>query len=103
MTQDTIAQIRAKQKPLRRQYTKRQVKPLSQNGVLSPRDANRSIAVRKAKEATAQEKRLRKQWKEVYGEELQPMPTKESDASIEAARVAQENGEVFFFDSGPMR
>jgi hypothetical protein len=103
MTQDTIARIRATQEPLQRRYTKRQVKPLSQTGVLSPRDANRSIAVRKAKEAAAQEKRLRKQWKEVYGEELQPMPTKESDASIEAARVAQENGEVFFFDSGPMR
>ena len=96
MTQDTITQIKATQEPLRRQYTKRQVKPLSQNGVLKPRDANRSIAARKAKEAAAQEKRLRKQWKKMYGEELQPTPTKESDASIEAARIAQENGEGFF-------
>jgi hypothetical protein len=103
MTQETIARIRAAQEPLQRKYTKRQVKPLSQTGVLSPRDANRSIAVRKAKEAAAQEKRLRKQWKEVYGEELQPTPTKESEASIEAARVAQESGEVFFFDTEPMR
>jgi hypothetical protein len=99
MTQDTITRIRATQEPLQRRYTKRQVKPLSQTGVLSPRDANRSIAVRKAKEAAAQEKRLRKQWKEVYGEELQPTPTKESEPAIEAGRVAQENGEVCFFDS----
>ena len=103
MTQDTITQIRAKQEPLRRQYTKRQVKPLSQNGVLKPRDANRSIAARKAKEAAAQEKRLRKQWKNIYGEELQPTPTKESDASIEAARIVQEKWEGFFLDREPMR
>ena len=103
MTQDTITRIRTTQEPLQRRHTKRQVKPLSQTGVLSPRDANRSIAVRKAKEAAAGEKRLRKQWKEVYGEELRPIPTKDSEASIKAARVAQENGEAFFFDSGPMR
>lgn len=92
MTQDTIARIRAAQEPLQRRHTKRQVKPLSQTGVISPHNANRSIAVRKAKEAAPQEKRLRKQWKEVYSEELQPTPTKESEASIEAARVAQERG-----------
>jgi hypothetical protein len=103
MANDTIARIRVAQEPIQRYKTKRQVKGLSHTGILTTRDANRSIATRKAKEAIAQEKRLRKQWKEVYGEELPPVPTKESDASIEAARVAQENGEVFFIDREPMR
>lgn len=49
MANDTIAQIRCVQKPLRRPITKWQVKPLSQTGVLKPRDANRSIEVRKEK------------------------------------------------------
>ncbi len=101
---DTIMQIRVAQEPLKRQYTKRQVKPLSQLGILTPRDANRSIAARKAKEFAAEEKRLRKDWKKRYGVSPPPAPTEESEASIEAARVARENGVgVFFMDPGPLR
>ncbi|KAK9577981.1 hypothetical protein V6Z92_010309 [Aspergillus fumigatus] len=64
---ETIGRIRAAQAPLRRQYTKRQVKPLSQSGILTLRDANRSIASRKAKDAAAQERRLQTQWEKVHG------------------------------------
>jgi hypothetical protein len=103
MAEDTIQRIRAYQEPLRRNYTKRQVKPLSQTGVLKPRDANRSIVTRRAKEAAAAEKRLRKQWKEVYGEELLPTPTKQSDLSIERERAARERGDLFFYDNEPLR
>ena len=60
MANDIITQIRAAQEPVRRPYTKRQVKLLSQDGILKIRDANRSIAARKAKEATIEEKRLAK-------------------------------------------
>ena len=101
MANDTIARIRAVREPLQRPITKRQVKPLSQTGVLKPRDANRSIKVRKEKETAAKERRLAKQWKKVYGGDLPPRPTQSNQTSIEAARVSQENGEVFFFDSGP--
>ena len=67
MANDTITQIRTAQEPVRRPYTKRQVKPLSQDGILKIRDTNRSITARKAKEATIEEKRLAKQWEKVYG------------------------------------
>jgi hypothetical protein len=103
MAEDTIQRIRAYQERLRRNYTKRQVKPLSQTGVLKPRDANRSIITRRAKEAAAAEKRLRKQWKEVYGEELLPTPTKQSDLSIERERAARKRGDLFFYDNEPLR
>jgi hypothetical protein len=39
MANETISQIRAAQAPLQRQYTKRQVKPLSQTGILKLRNA----------------------------------------------------------------
>ena len=102
MANDTIVRIRAVQEPLQRQITKRQVKPLSQTGVLKPCDANRSIKVRKEKETATKEKRLAKQWKKIYGEDPPRRPTQSNPASIEAARVSQENREVFFFDSGPI-
>ncbi|KAF7134100.1 hypothetical protein CNMCM5793_005729 [Aspergillus hiratsukae] len=66
MANDTITQIMAAQALLRRQYTKRQVKPLSQTGILKSRDANRSISSRKAKDAAAQERKLQKQWEKVH-------------------------------------
>lgn len=100
---DTIGSIRAAQAPLRRKYTKRHVKPLSQTGILSTRDANLSIAVRKAKDAAAEERRLARQQKKVYGKRLLSMPTQESEMSIEAARAAQQNGELLLLDSQPMR
>jgi hypothetical protein len=56
-----------------------------------------------AKEDASLEKRLRKQWKELYGEELQPTPTKRSEASIEADRAAQERGNISLIDKEPLR
>ncbi|KAJ6110213.1 transposase [Penicillium sp. IBT 16267x] len=99
MTRDTIQRIKAAQVPVRRKYTKRQIKPLSQTGVLSTRDANRSIKVRKEEEAAKQERKLARQFKKVYGYE----PTQRSEESIqraianeEAARLA---GDPFFIDN----
>jgi predicted transcriptional regulator YheO len=56
MVNDTISQIRAAQAPLRRQYTKQQVKLLSQTGILKVQDANQSITERKAKDAAAEKR-----------------------------------------------
>ena len=103
MANDTITQIRAAQEPLRRPYTKRQVKPLSQDGILKIRDANRSIIVRKAKEAAIEERRLAKQWEKVYGQKPPLLVRQENEILIEAARVAREKGEVFFLDNQPIR
>ncbi len=60
MMKDAISKIRAIQEPLRRWYTKRQVKPLSDSGVLTLRDTNRLITTRKTKEDIAEEQRLQK-------------------------------------------
>jgi hypothetical protein len=99
MTQDTIQRIRAAQAPQRRQYTMRQVKPLSQSGILKPRDANRSIRIRKEKDAAAEERKLVKQFEKVYGYK----PTQRSEESIQRAIAneieARERGELFFVDN----
>jgi hypothetical protein len=77
----------------------RQVKPLSQSGILKPRDANRSIRIRKEKDAAAEERKLVKQFEKVYGYK----PTQRSEESIQRAIAneieARERGELFFVDN----
>jgi hypothetical protein len=98
MTQDAIRRIRAAQEPQRRIYTKRQVKPLSQDGILRPRDANRSIRERREKEEASKMKKLDKEIEKVYG--IKPTQrTKESlQRAIDNAKEAREKGEFFFED-----
>jgi uncharacterized NAD(P)/FAD-binding protein YdhS len=72
MVNETISRIRAAQAPLQRRITKRQIKPLSRTGILTVRDANRSIASRKAKDTAAEEKRLNKLWEKVHGKPPPP-------------------------------
>jgi ribosomal protein S17E len=98
MTQDAIQRIRAAQAPQRRLYTKRQVKPLSQDGILKPRDANRSIRERREKEKAAEKRKLDKDIEKVYG--IKPTRrTKESlQRAIDNEKEARENGELFFED-----
>ena len=100
---DTITQIRAAQGPIQRSKTKRQIKGLNHTGILTTRDANRSIATRKAKEDAAEEKRFAKDYEKRYGRKPPQPGLQESETSIEAARIAQENGDVFYLDSGLLR
>jgi hypothetical protein len=80
MTLDPLWRVRAAQDPQHRVYTKRQVKSLSQDGILKPRDANRSIQQRKAKENAAHERKLDKQFEIVHS--FKPsMRTKQSNYS----------------------
>ena len=99
MTQDTIRRMRAAQAPVRRKYTKRQLKPLSQTGILTTRDANRSIVARKEEEMAKEERKLARQFKKVRGYE----PAQRSEDSIQRAivreREARETGELFFIDN----
>jgi hypothetical protein len=66
MTQEVIYRIRTTQAPQRRNYTKRQVKPLGSNGILKTRNAIQSIKVRKEKDNKREQKKLAKQFKKVY-------------------------------------
>ena len=100
---DTITRIRAAQGPIQRSKTKRQIKGISHTGILTTRDANRSITTRKAKEDAAEERRFARDYEKRYGRKPPHLVIQESKASIEAARAAQENGEAFFLDPGPMR
>jgi hypothetical protein len=96
MTQDSIRRIRAAQAPQRRVYTKRQVKPLSQDGILRPRDANRSIKERKEKEIAIEKKRVDKESERIYGFKPSQL-SKETIARAAAnAKEAKEKGELFF-------
>jgi hypothetical protein len=96
MFKETINQIRAAQAPLWRQYTKRQVKPLSQNGILKLRDVNRSIASRKAKDAATEERCLQRLWEKVHGKPPPPAPTQENMVSNGSAEAADENGDFSY-------
>ncbi|KAF7183831.1 hypothetical protein CNMCM7691_004253 [Aspergillus felis] len=96
---ETIRRIRAAQAPLRRQNTKRQVKPLSQDGILKLRDANRSITSRKAKDAATQERRLQKQWEKVYGYPPPLASTQENEVSNASAEAAGDNGDFYYIDN----
>jgi hypothetical protein len=97
MTRDTIQRMSAAQTPVRGKYTKRQVKPLSQTGILTTRDANRSIKVRKQEDLAKEERKLARQFKKLYGYE----PTKRSEESIQRANAneeaARQAGEPFFY------
>ena len=99
MTRDTIQRMRATQTPVRRKYTKRQVKLLSQTGILTTRDANRSIKTRKEEDLAKEERKLARQFKKVYGYE----PTQRSEESIQRAiaseEAARQAGELFFIDN----
>ena len=96
MTQDTIRRIRSVQEPVRRQYTKRQVKPLSQDGILKPRDANRSIRARKEKEMAAEERKLAKQFEKTYGLKPTQRPAEDIQRAIENEMQAKQQREPFF-------
>jgi hypothetical protein len=96
MAEATVSRIRAAQEPLRRPITKRQVKPLSYTGILSVRDANRSIKNRKEKEAAAEQRKLAKQTKQATGLVMPQRPQEDIGRSIESARLAQERGDSFF-------
>jgi hypothetical protein len=101
LSSEIIRRMTAARAPLRRNYTKRHVKPLSRTGILSVRDANRSIAKRKADDAARDTKRLAKMHEKVYGKPTPTRPTQESVASIEAARAGEQAGELFYWDPNP--
>jgi hypothetical protein len=99
MTQEAICRIRATQEPQRRIPTKRQVKPLSSNGIIKTRDAIRSIEARKQKDIAKEKKKLAKQFEKVYGYQ----PTQRSEGRIQQAieneQRSREAGEDFFIDN----
>lgn len=103
LSNEIISRMTAARAPLRRNYTRRHVKPLRHTGILSVRDANRSIAKRKADDAARDTKRLAKLHEKVYGKPAPTRPMQESMASMEAARAGEEAGDLFYLDPNPAR
>jgi hypothetical protein len=99
MTQDSIRRIRAAQDPQRRVYTKRQVKPLSQDGILRPRDANRSIKQRKEREIAAEKRRVDREAERVFGFKPSQRSPKSVQRGIDNTNAALERGELFWIDN----
>jgi hypothetical protein len=99
MVQQTISRIRAAQAPQHQTYTKRQVKPLSQTGVIKARDAIRSIEDRKAKDLVREKKKLDKQHKKLYGTPLPQRSEERIQQAKENMRQALEAGEDFWIDN----
>lgn len=93
----------AAQEPIQWTKTKRQIKALSHTGILTTRDANRSIETRKAKKDAAGEKLVAKGYRKdtAASHYIQP-GLQESGTSIEATIVVQENGEVYYLDLSPL-
>ncbi|KAJ6012381.1 transposase [Penicillium canescens] len=99
MTQDSIQRIRAAQDPQRRPYTKRQVKPLSQDGILRPRDANRSIKQRKEREIAAEKRKVDREAERVFGFKPSQRTPESVQRGIDNRNAALERGELFWIDN----
>jgi hypothetical protein len=99
MTQEAICRIRTAQAPQRRLPTKRQVKPLSSDGILKTGDAVRSIQDRKRKEAARDKKRLSKQFEKAYGFKSTPRSEERIKQAVENKIRSRDAGEDFFIDN----
>lgn len=96
---DTVSRMRQMQAPRRRQITKREIPKIGDSGILSTKDANRSMKVRREKEAIQEKKRLDKQWTKLYGQPPPKAPTGESSTLSGAAVAAQQRNEPFWIDT----
>ena len=99
MMSDTVSKMRQIQAPRRRQITKRQIPSLGDSGILSTKDANRSIETRREKDAKKKKKRLDKQWRKLYGQSP-PQPSTIIDFVLpDSAVAAQQENQIFWIDT----
>jgi hypothetical protein len=83
MTISTLDRIEAVRAPRQRKITKREVPRLGDSGILTVRDANRSIADRKAKEELNKKKKADKAFKEAYGFSPPPFYTEDLSTALD--------------------
>ena len=99
MMSDTVRKMRQMQAPQRRQITKRQIPRLRDSGILSTKDANRSIEARREKDAEKEKKRLDKQWRKLY-DQPPPQPRTIIDSVLpDSAVAAQQENQMFWIDT----
>lgn len=99
MMSDTVRKMRQMQAPRRRQITKRQIPRLGDSGILSTKDANRSIEARREKDAEKEKKRLDKQWRKLYGQPPPQPPTIIDSVLPDSAVAAQQENQMFWIDT----
>jgi hypothetical protein len=94
MTQDSLRRVRSAQDPQRRVYTRWQVKPLSHDDILLPRDANRSIQQRKERENAPDKRSIFREAERVYDFK----PSQRSNESIQRLIGTKRWREENFFE-----
>ncbi|KAJ5742297.1 transcriptional regulator family: Centromere protein B DNA-binding region [Penicillium manginii] len=100
---DTVAKMAAIRTPLQRRKSKRQIKPLSQNGILSIKDANRSIATSALKRERTAKTKLRNAYKKQYGRSPPPSPKPLILPSNDAELANLPDSALFSIDTTPLR
>jgi exonuclease VII large subunit len=98
VTQDSIWRIRPAQDSQLRVYTKRQIKPLSKDGILRPRDANRSIKQRKEKEKAANKRWIDWEVERAYGIPASQRSNESVQRGIASRNAALAREQLFFED-----
>ena len=95
----TIAKMAKIQAPRKKQTTRRHIMGLSNDGITRVRDANRSIAERKAKEAEKEERRMAKEFEKRYG--VRPPTEREMpQITFDSRPILGEDGEIIgYFDT----
>jgi hypothetical protein len=99
MMSDTISRMREVQAPRKRQITKREIPKIGDSGILSTKDANRSMKTRREKEAIQEKKRFEKQWTKLYGQAPPKSPTGENSTLSDSIMASRQEGELFWIDT----
>ncbi|KAA8641534.1 uncharacterized protein ATNIH1004_011670 [Aspergillus tanneri] len=95
----TLERIEGAQASRRRKKTKREVQRLGDSGIVRVKDANRSIADRKAKDDEKNKKAAKKAYLKAYGHPP-PAPYIENKTTDSNAVLAEESGDqLYFIDS----
>ncbi|KAJ5573344.1 transposase [Penicillium hetheringtonii] len=101
IAQNIISNIRTAQTPLKRTRTRRQIKPLSDTGTLSARDANRSIETKRVKDTEKEKRREEREWIKRNGRLPKQRTKEEIRASEEAEKASLQRGDLFWMDPPP--
>ncbi|KAI3222258.1 transcriptional regulator family: Centromere protein B, DNA-binding region [Penicillium roqueforti] len=99
MMSDTVSRMREIQAPRKRKITRREVPKIGDSGILSTKDANRSLKTRREKEAIQEKKRLDKQWTKLYSQPPPKSPIEERSILSDTVMAAQQGGESFWIDT----
>ncbi|KAJ5272965.1 hypothetical protein N7478_008090 [Penicillium angulare] len=92
----TIAKIAQIQAPRAKKSTKRRLLNLKDDGILRVKDANRSIAERRAKEDEKEDRRVAKDFKKRFGFEPS-RPSTDKSPIVSSTPILGDNGDIIAY------